>query len=374
MKYLRELQKEDLEGKRVLLRSDFNVPMKDGEIVGDFRILKSLPTIEFLRDAGAKIIIISHMGGENGKTLAPVSTYLSKYTDIVFAPDMRSSETRHVIDMMQNGDAVLLENLRNDPGEKGNSEQFAQFLASFADIYVNDAFSASHREHASIVGVPKFLPAYAGLLMEEEIKSLSKVFNPPRPFLFILGGAKFDTKLPLLKKFLKVADYIFIGGALAHNMLQKKGLQIGKSVISDGVFDIADLVNSDKVFLPTEVIVQNGEEVLVKQMENVFTDDKIVDAGEGTLKNIKVLLDKSKFVLWNGPLGYYEGGFDEGTHELAQMISEAKADSLVGGGDTLTAIQKMGVEDGFETISTAGGAMLDYLLDEKLPGIEALEK
>jgi len=373
MKYLRDLTKEDLIGKRVLLRADFNVPMKDGEVVGDFRILKTLPTIEFLRDMGARIVIASHVGGENGKSLAPVSTYLSKYTDIVFAPDMRSPETRHVVDTMLDGDAVLFENLRNDPGEKGNSKQFAEFLASFADIYVNDAFAVSHREHASIVGVPTLLPSYAGLLMEEEIKMLTKVLNPPHPLLFILGGAKFDTKLPLLKKFLKIADYIFIGGALAHNVLQKRGFQVGKSTISDGVFDMTDLVMSDKVFVPTEVVTMNGDEISVKRMDQMFTDEKIVDAGEGTLANIKVLLDKSAFVLWNGPLGFYEGGFDDGTHKLAQMISEAKADSLVGGGDTLTSIHKMGVEEGFENISTGGGAMLDFLVNETLPGIEALQ-
>lgn len=361
-------------GVRVLLRADYNVPMKDGEITGDFRILKSLPTIEFLRDMGARIVIISHIGGDNGKTLAPVSTHLSKYTDIVFAPDIRSKETRHVADGLRDGEVLLLENLRNDPGEKSNDPEFVKLLASFGDIYVNDAFSVSHREHASIVGVPKILLPHTGLLMEEEIRLMQRALHPEHPFLLVLGGAKFETKLPLLKKFLHIADKIFVGGALAHDILRARGYNIGKSVVSGKDLDLTELAQSDKILLPTEVVVTRGDEVEVKKIEDVGDEDKIVDAAEGTLTQIKKVLDDSKFVLWNGPLGFYEGGFDEGTNALAKTISEAKADSLVGGGDTLTAIGKMGVEDGFEGISTAGGAMLDYLVDEKLIGIEALEK
>lgn len=372
MKTLRSCTPDELRGKRVIVRTDFNVPMQDGEVTGDFRILKALPTIEYLRDAGARVILMSHIGGENGKTLALVATYLSRFMHVVFVSDIKSAETRHMIDTLHNGDVVLLENLRNDPGEKNNSHEFATLLASFGDIYVNDAFSASHREHASIVSLPKLLPAYAGLLMEEEIQGLQHALHPVHPFLFILGGAKFDTKLPLIKKFLTIADYIFVGGALAHSILKERGYEVGHSFIASPAPDVSDIATNPKIHIPSEVVVRNGDAVEVKQIREVTATDSIVDAGKGTIADIKQLIDKVSYVVWNGPLGAYEDGFDEGTQAVAELISRAKADSLVGGGDTLTAIHKMGVEDGFETISTAGGAMLEFLVQETLPGIEAL--
>jgi len=268
----------------------------------------------------------------------------------------------------------LLENLRTDPGEKTNDPQFAKFLASYGDIYVNDAFAASHREHASIVGIPAHLPSYAGLLMEEEIQGLRNALMPPKPYVFILGGAKFETKLPLIEKFMHIADTVFVGGALAHNILQARGYEIGASIVSEGDFALDEIAHSKSVQVPSEVVVRKGDEVIVKDVADVASDEQIVDAGAGTLADLTALIDKAQFVLWNGPLGYYEGGFDEGSNDLARIIGEARADSLVGGGDTLTAIHKTGVEEGFETISTGGGAMLEFLLNETLPGIDALEK
>lgn len=372
MNFLRTLDAHNLRGKRVILRADYNVPIIDGEVRGDYRIKKSLPTIEFLRDAGAKVVIISHLGGENGKTLGPVATYLSKYIDIVFAPDMKSMETRHVVNSLGEGETILLENVRNDPGEKKNSQEFAKFLATFGDIYVNDAFSASHREHASIVSLPRLLPHYAGLLFEEELLYMKEALEPKHPFLLIVGGAKFDTKLPLIKKFGETADSIFIGGALAHNLFKEKGYDIGVSLIDDTV-RVHDLINNKKIWLPSEVIVQNGEEILTKDIQEVGGEDKIVDAGEQTLESLRNKIREAQFILWNGPLGSYEEGFSEGSRKLAHMIAESSARVLVGGGDTLTALEAEDSKNERHHISTAGGAMLQYLIDETLPGISALE-
>jgi len=372
MKFLRTLEKSQLKGKRVILRADFNVPIVDGEVAGDVRIVKSLPTIEFLRDAGAKLVIVSHLGGENGKSLAPVATYLSRFTDIVFAPDIKSVETRHVVNSLSDGEAILFENLRNYPGEKNNDMQFAELLASFGDIYVNDAFSVSHRAHVSIVSLPTLLPSYAGLLFEEELTNMKEALDPEHPFVCILGGAKFDTKLPLIKKFLDKADTIFVGGALAHNVLVARGYSVGKSLVSKGDFNIEAIADNKKIIAPSEVIVKNGDEVLVKHIERISPDDVIVDAGEGTLEVLKSKITDARFILWNGPLGNYEEGFSEGTSKLAHMISETNAEALIGGGDTLTAMDQSGSEKSMHHVSTAGGAMLEFLISETLVGIEAL--
>jgi 3-phosphoglycerate kinase len=286
----------------------------------------------------------------------------------------------------------LLENIRENKGEKENDKKFAKQLASLADIYVNDAFSVSHREHASICAITGFLPSYAGLQLEEEVKQLSAAFNPSHPFIFILGGAKFDTKLPLIQKFSKTADTVFIGGALANDALKAKGYEVGVSKISDGATDISAAVNQPKTMIPIDVVVQNHIE---KEIGGIGPIDSISDSGSKTLAALKAKIDAAQFILWNGPLGVYEKGFMEGTEKLAEMIAErtensknkkvkskdkkikdeneTSVKSIVGGGDTLAAIAKLGVEDKFTFVSTGGGAMLDFLAQGTLPGIEALE-
>ncbi|NQV88182.1 MAG: phosphoglycerate kinase [Parcubacteria group bacterium] len=364
---------KDLRGKRVLLRADFNVPINNnGEVEDIFRIEKTLPTINFLREAGAKTIIVSHFGSKESKSLKPVYLYLEKNFPVTFLEHPYSGANDPELSQMSNGDVVLLENLRFNDGEKNNDEKFAKFLASLADIYVNDAFSASHREHASIVGVPKHISGYAGILFIEEVDNLSKAFHPTRPFLFVLGGAKFDTKLPLIKKFIPLVDNIFVGGALANNFFKETGKSVGRSLVSEGDFDLKELIGNKKIILPTDVVVKNGEEISTKTPDQILPEDFIWDAGEKSIDEIKKILFESKFVLWNGPLGNFEIGFKQGTLNLAKIIAESDVESIVGGGDTLAAIKELGLYNKFSFVSTGGGAMLDFLANEMLPGIEVL--
>ena len=249
-------------------------------------------------------------------------------------------------------------------------------------MYVNDAFSVSHRAHASIVGVPQLLPHFAGFQLALEVENLSKAFNPSHPFLFILGGAKFDTKLPLVEKFLEKADGIFIGGALANDFFKAKGYEVGRSTISTATIDFDGLLLDKKILLPTDVIVESGGSQKASLPEKVSSDERILDAGPETLAELKDKIDAAKFILWNGPLGNYENGYKEPTHELARMIAHATkngVESVIGGGDTLAAIAELkqsggeSLEDAFTFVSTGGGAMLDFLAQGSLVGIDALD-
>ena len=357
----------------MLLRLDLNVPIIDGVLRDDFRIKKSMATLNLLHENGAKTIIISHIESVETKSLKAVCEYLSNFFNISLLKDYFSKETKNAIDRMNEGDFMLLENLRIYEGEEKNSEHFAKQLASLGEIYVNEAFSVSHREHASIVGVPKFLPSYAGILFEEEVVNLSKAFNPEHPFLFILGGAKFETKMPLIEKFLKLADFVFVGGALANDFFKEKGHETGLSVLSPKKFDLKKLLASDKLLLPLDVVVKNNQGVFIKTPNQVLTEDKILDDGPATISMLEKKLSLSKFVLWNGPLGDYEKGFKEGTIELARAIAKSATKSIIGGGDTLAVVSKLNLGNKFSLISTGGGAMLDFLANETLPGIEAIE-
>mgnify|MGYP003393856740 CR=1 FL=1 len=332
----------DLKGKRVLVRVDWSVPTHGEKIVDDFQIKKSLPTIEYLQKAGAKITLISH-AEKDQDSLRPIFNHVKEYLHLSF---------------VEPSDLVLLENLRQDPREKENSEAYAKELATLGDLYVNDAFAVSHREHASIVGVPKFLPSYAGLRFAEEVQKLSSVFFPKHPFLFILGGAKFDTKLPLVGKFVHIADQVFVGGALAHNFFKELGRDIGDSLVSDMDFGAKKLLDTGKIILPEDTIVHGG---------------KITDAGPITMENLKEKIVAAKLVLWNGPLGSYENGYKVATLQLAKLIANSGVESIVGGGDTLAAIKELDLFDKFSFVSTGGGAMLDFLATGTLPGIEALK-
>lgn len=376
-----------LSGVKVLVRVDFNVPIKNGIIGDDYRIRKALPTIEFLRSKGARLILISHIETADGlvsdqvdgpsmvkkPTLAPVSAYLSKKdVPVMFVKNISGAFTAS--EQLKDGEVILVENIRENEGEKKNDAKFAKQLATLADIYVNDAFSVSHREHASVCAITQFLPSYAGLQFQKEVENLSAAFNPSHPFLFILGGAKFDTKLPLIHKFLKTADTIFIGGALANDALKAKGFDIGMSKVSKGDMNISGIVSQAQVVIPTDVIVQDHS---IKGDFEIGNLDAIYDAGPNTLVDLKKKIDAASFILWNGPLGLFEKGFTGGTVKVAEMVAErtsAGAVSMIGGGDTLSAISKLGIEDKFTFVSTGGGAMLDFLAQGTLPGIEALNK
>jgi len=242
-----------------------------------------------------------------------------------------------------------------------------------ADIYVNEAFSVCHRKHASIIGVPKYIPGYAGLQLENEIKHLSKAFNPAHPFMFLLGGAKFETKLPLLDKFMKTADTVFVGGALASDFYKEKGWEIGKSKTSTGNFNLSRYVKSPKLLLPIDVTLADGS---IKASDKLTANDKIMDSGPKTVDMLREKVATAKFILWNGPLGVYEDGYHQPTMDLARMISDATvkgAESVIGGGDTLAAVAEQGLQETFTFMSTGGGAMLDFLAQGTLPGIQALD-
>jgi phosphoglycerate kinase len=371
MKKIQEAK--NLKGKRVFLRSTLNVPVKDGKVINDFRLKNSLKTINFLRESGAKVILAGHIG-RNSMSLLPVFEYFKEYFPISFAGEVLGEETKSLVENMNDGDVVLLENLRKHKGETTNDDEFARELASLADIYVNDAFSVSHREHASIVGLPTYLDSFAGILLQEEIKELSEALEPSSPALCILGGAKFSTKEPLIKKMLEMYDKVFVSGALAHDFFKSKGFNIGKSLSSDTGVDIEELAKSEKIMIPVDVTVQNKDGIFIKKPSEVGDGDNIKDAGPATVELLSKLVQDFKFVLWNGPMGEYEKGFIKPTEDLAQALSESPAKTLIGGGDTIAAIEHLGLEDKFDFISTGGGAMLKFLLNGTLVGIEALKK
>ncbi len=373
MKYLSSLRDNPdfFKNKKVLLRADFNVPVDGGKISDTYRIDKTLPSINFLLSAGAHVVLISHT--ESSPSLKPVADHLSKKFPLRFMDDYFP-----VCQMGEYpaGEVTLFENLRRYPQEAANDMEFAKLLSSLADFYVNDAFSVSHRKHSSIVGVPEFLPSCAGFLFEEEVAGLSAALSPEKPLLFVLGGAKFETKLPLLRKFAERADYVFVGGALANDFFKAQGFETGRSLVSGLDLDLSD-ITSPPLKLPKDVVVidENGETKTV-MADEVGQNDEIVDIGLLSSQELADLLSRAKTVVWNGPLGNYEKGFSAGTKSIADaIISTQSVKAVVGGGDTVAAIGA-GVHTLGDRIfvSTAGGAMLDYLLNETLPGIEALDK
>jgi len=358
-----------LKGKRVLLRLDLNVP-EDGEtILDDTRLWKALPTLQYLKKAGARTIVISHFGSDGAKSLKPVARRLSKMISVGFVPALSGPTVEKAVAELKNGGILVLENLRRDDGESKNRTFFALSLARLADYYVNDAFSASHRAHASIVSLPKLLPSYIGLQFEKEIKELSSAFVPKRPFLVILGGAKLSTKLPLIKKYLKIADHVYVAGALADPFFKAWGFEIGKSLSDDAGEDLITLLKHKKLLLPEDVVVDEG---VVRRIDEVKKKETIRDIGPDSLQALLGLVSRSKTILMNGPLGYYELGYNKPTEELLRAIARSKAHSIVGGGDTLALITKLNLGSKFSFVSTAGGAMIDFLSTGTLPGIEAL--
>ncbi len=359
-----------LKGKRVLVRCDFNVPIEGGIISDDYRIKKTLPTITFLRESGAKVILIAHLENEENDSLQPIFEYLKKLFFVSFVEDFTKPEALEVFANMKDGDVTLLQNIRHFSGEKKNDPDFSKQLASLGEIYVNEAFSVSHRAHASVVGVPMLLPHYAGLLLMSEIEHLSGAFHPDHPFLFILAGAKFSTKLPLVEKFLALADRVFIGGALANDLFKAKGLNVGASLVADTPLDLTHIVQNPKLILPSDVTLLDKRIVLADAVKD---GEQILDAGPQTIIDLKKSIAEAKYILWNGTLGVCEKGFTEPTLTLAKAIAESRAETIVGGGDTVSAIQDLTEFTKFSFVSTGGGAMLDFLANETLPGIEALK-
>jgi len=363
---------KNIKGKRVLVRVDFNVPVKGGVVEDDFRIRKALPTINFLTKKGARVILISHLGKE-GESLKSVYNVLRKFIKVKFVGEVIGENVTKIVASMKNREVLLLENVRREKGEQSRDKLFAIELAKLGDIYVNDAFPVSHREDTSIVLLPKILPAFAGFQIEEEVKHLSLVLKTLKhPFLFILGGAKFSTKMPLIKKYLKLADYIFIGGAILDDILESEGFEVGKSLVDNAVSVPPDIFKNKKLIMATDVLVKNGDKISNKKITEINKRDTIIDIGEESTFLLASYVKKSKLILWNGPLGKYEDGGDKSTKIILKEIAKTKATSIIGGGDTEEVISELNMDDKFTFVSTGGGATLEFLANGTLPGIKAL--
>lgn len=385
----------DFNDKTALVRVDFNVPLKDGVVTGDDRIIKAIPTIEYLIEKGAKVVLMSHLGRPKGDykedlSLAPVAKRASELLkkDVKFIPskEVVDDEVVNQVKKLEKGQVALLENLRFVKGEEKNDKDFAKKLASLGDIFVNDAFGTAHRAHASNVGVTEFLPSCAGLLVEKEIKYFEDALkNPEKPFAAILGGSKVSDKIGVIENLLEKVDALVIVGAMANTFLKSKGLEVGKSLVEDDKLDLAREImakaveNHVEIILPRDVIVapelSDNAKGTLKDVEDVSQDDMILDIGRESLKDIERSLAKAKTVVLNGPCGVFEiEEFSHGTVELAKILAKLDATVIVGGGDSVAAVEKAGVADKLTHISTGGGASLEMLEGKKLPGIEAVEE
>lgn len=388
MKKYNQIQDLNLKvGDRVILRLDLNVPINEkGEIVNDFRIIESLPTIKMLQDLGAKTTIVAHK--EKGDFKIIYEYLKTKVNNLEFVPLPFGEGLGVGVTELQNSEVLLMDNVRLNEGEKKNTLEFAKQLASLGDYYINEAFSASHREHASIVGIPSVLGAEKcalGPKFVQEITKLGSALSPTHPMFLIVGGAKFDTKLAMLNKFLNIADNIFVGGALAHNFWKQKfNYNLGKSLLDEEVKLEENILQEvdRKIILPSDVVVESRE---TKTVNQILENERIVDFGENTLGKVLSLAEKSNTIVWNGPLGYYEGGFEWGTKNLLLKLSElqnkfSEKIIILGGGDTVTEIDKLNeelVNSGkeklkFTHVSTGGGAMIDFLSNGTLPGIDII--
>lgn len=363
----------DLKGKRVLLRASLNVPIsEDGVITNHFRIMRAMPTINHLRNEGAKVIVIAHIGRDQKETLKPVHAELEKLVEAKWAPALLGEETESASATLSDGEVLVLENVRSDPREKDNDPTFAAALAAYGDIYVNDAFAASHRAHASLTGVCSRLPSYFGFNFMHEYEELTKAAEPTGSALLILGGAKFDTKMPLVEKYADKYTKVFIGGALANDIYKARGLEIGTSLVSDVDLAGHPIMERDNIIVPIDVTVKGEQGVRTTTPNDVQPDETILDAGPRTIEMLASELASMDNVLWNGPLGDYEHGFNTETESLAKVIAEAKAYAVVGGGDTIAAIESLCLQEHFGFLSTAGGAMLTFLENGTLPAITAV--
>jgi phosphoglycerate kinase len=376
-------------GKRVFVRVDFNVPLDGETITDDTRITAAMPTIKWLREHGARIILASHLGRPEGQrspkyAMTPVAMRLEelvgravKLSDAITGPDAEAAANA-----LQNGEILLLENLRFEPGEEANDPEFAKALARLADIYVNDAFGAAHRAHASTAGIAEYLSAYAGLLMLGEIEALSRVVsNPERPFVAILGGAKVSDKLAVIDNLLTKVDALVIGGGMANTLLLAKGLEIGKSLAEADLADRARSIFEQanrlgvKVLIPVDAIVATSMDAdgTVVPVDQVSADQAIFDIGPETSKEYASAIESARTIFWNGPMGVFEKpAFSEGTKQVAAAVARADGFSVVGGGDSVAAVEQLGFADQIDHISTGGGASLEYVEGRTLPGIAAI--
>lgn len=383
----------DLMGKTVIVRVDYNVPLdSEGNVVDNTRIKLSLPTLKYLIKNGARIVLMSHLGRPKGGVeekyrLTPAAEALAKLIgkpvkkfDEIYSDEIRAFITSE----MQPGDIVMLENLRFSPGEKNNDKSFSAELASLADIYVDDAFGAAHRAHASITGVPEYLPAVAGFLLKKEIEALSRLLeNPERPFISVLGGSKVSDKIKVIQNLMGKVDVLILGGGMTYTFLKAKGYGIGKSICEDDQLqyslDMIELAKKDgvKLMLPVDIVVAKefSEEAEGKNVpiEEIPDDWEGMGIGTETTAAYIAEISKAGTIFWNGPMGVFEfKNFEKSTREISTAIANSGAITVVGGGDTLAAIKKFGLEDKFTHVSSGGGASMEFLEGKVLPGIEAL--
>lgn len=384
----------DLKGKKVIIRVDFNVPIKDGVIQDDNRIKQSLETINYCLENDAKIILLSHLGRIKTKkdkaknTLEPVALRLSELLDkeIIFVTETRGHLLENEIDNMKNGDIILVENTRfedlNGKCESGCDEDLGAYWASLGDIFINDAFGTCHRAHASNVGIAKHLPNGIGFLVEKELNVMENALkNPKRPFAVILGGSKVSDKIKVIENLVNIADYILIGGAMANTFLYSEGIFIGSSVYEEEYIDFCkDIIKEykDKIILPIDAVtstnIEKNENVKEIFISDLKEKDIILDIGRQTVKLYKTILEEANTIIWNGPVGMFEvEEFSKGTEGLFEVL-KGRDTTIIGGGDTASAAINMGYEDAFTHISTGGGATLELLEGKNLPGIEIINE
>ena len=388
---MRSIRDLALPGRRLFLRVDFNVPLQDGRILDDTRIVETLPTVRLAIAAGARVICASHLGKPKGKrrpelSLAPVAVRFAERLGmpVRFSDDCVGADTARSVEDLRAGEVLLLENLRFHPGEEGNDSDFARALASLADAYVDDAFGAAHRAHASVVGVPALVPERgAGLLLEKEVRELTRLLEPERPFAAILGGAKISGKIDTLRILSRRADILLIGGGMANHFVRALGLSVGRSLLEEDKVALArEILDFCKeagktIALPSDFVVAKSPDdaagAKTVPIHKIPDDLMALDVGEKTIEQFGRLLQPARTIFWNGPMGVFEKPpFDAGTMALARLVAGCKAVTVVGGGESVQAAHEAGVAAKFTHVSTGGGASLEFLAEGRLPGIDAL--